>query len=77
MVYVAARFKPSRRRDGSSWTHHAEVAALPDDEQDAWLDRAQRDRVLGPPAAGGDRARAGRRDRGFDREQRRTEGAPD
>lgn len=38
---VARRFELSRRRDTLSFHHHAEVCALPDDEQDRWLDRAE------------------------------------
>lgn len=38
---VAGRFDPSRRRDKLSLQHHLEVAALPEREQDAWLDRAE------------------------------------
>lgn len=38
IAYVSLRFVPSRRRDNLSWSHHAEVAALSDDEQDHWLD---------------------------------------
>jgi hypothetical protein len=34
---VARRFEPSRRRDDLSFQHHAEVCALPDDDQDRWL----------------------------------------
>ena len=30
----------SRRRDSLSFQHHAEVAALPEPEQDLWLQRA-------------------------------------
>jgi hypothetical protein len=41
-AWVARRFKPSRRRDALSVQHHIEVAALLDDEQDMWLDRAER-----------------------------------
>ncbi len=41
IAYVASRFHLSRRRDNLSWTHHAELAALPPDQQDQWLDRAQ------------------------------------
>jgi hypothetical protein len=41
MAYVAGRFEPSRRRDGLSFSHHAELAGLPADEQDLWLDRAE------------------------------------
>lgn len=35
---VASSFEKSRRRDNLDWSHHAEVAALPEAEQDAWLD---------------------------------------
>jgi hypothetical protein len=45
MVYVASRFEPSRRREGLSWSHHAEVAALPQEEQERWLSRAETDRL--------------------------------
>jgi hypothetical protein len=37
---VARRFVLSRRRDGLSFQHHAELCALADEEQDRWLDRA-------------------------------------
>jgi hypothetical protein len=37
---VARRFEPSRRRDALTFQHHADVCALPDDQQDGWLDRA-------------------------------------
>jgi len=40
-AWVSRRFPLSRRRDTLSFGHHAEVAALPDDEQDRWLARAQ------------------------------------
>ena len=39
-AWVASRFEPSRRHDGLSFSHHAEVAALEQDDQDAWLRRA-------------------------------------
>jgi hypothetical protein len=39
-AWVASRFPVSRRRDKVSFQHHAEVAALPEDEQDMWLVRA-------------------------------------
>ena len=45
MVYVASHFEPSRRRESLSWSHHAELAALPQEEQDWWLDRAETDRL--------------------------------
>ena len=41
-AWVARKFPASRRRDKLSFGHHAEVAALPDDEQDVWLERAER-----------------------------------
>jgi hypothetical protein len=41
MAFVAGRFEVSRRRDGLSFSHHAEVAGLPAEEQELWLDRAE------------------------------------
>jgi len=38
---IAARFELSRRRDSLSFAHHAEVAALPEPEQEHLLDRAE------------------------------------
>jgi hypothetical protein len=38
---VARRVGPPRRRATLSFQHHAEVAALPDAEQDTWLHRAE------------------------------------
>lgn len=43
-AWVAGRFDSSRRRDRLSFQHHLEVAALPEDQQDSWLDRAERSR---------------------------------
>ncbi|MFI6504045.1 LmbU family transcriptional regulator [Nonomuraea typhae] len=40
-AWVARKFSVSRRRDKLSFQHHAEVAALPEPEQDMWLERAQ------------------------------------
>jgi hypothetical protein len=37
---VARRFEPSRRRDDVSFQHHAELCALPDEDQDQWLEQA-------------------------------------
>ena len=45
MVYVASRFQRDRRRASLSWSHHAEVAALPEQEQEEWLTRAESDRL--------------------------------
>ena len=41
---VARRFELSRRRDNVSFQHHAEVCALPDDDQEFWLDLAGENR---------------------------------
>jgi hypothetical protein len=41
-AWVAKKFTMSRRRDSLSFGHHAEVAALPETEQDVWLTRAER-----------------------------------
>jgi hypothetical protein len=43
-AWVARRFELSRRRDSLSFQHHAEVASLPDAQQDLWLRRAERGR---------------------------------
>jgi hypothetical protein len=43
-AWVARRFEMSRRRDSLSFQHHAEVAALPEPDQDLWLLRAERSR---------------------------------
>ncbi len=40
MKYVSSRFEISRRAGELSWSHHAEVAALPRKDQDQWLERA-------------------------------------
>lgn len=39
-AWVARRFTVSRRDDRLSFQHHAQVAALPEDEQDQWLSNA-------------------------------------
>ena len=41
-AWVARKFEPSARHEGLSIQHHAEVAALPPDERERWLDRAER-----------------------------------
>lgn len=43
MAYVASRFEISRRRETVSWSHHAELASLPEEMQDRWLDRVELD----------------------------------
>jgi hypothetical protein len=40
-AWVARRFELSRRRASLSFQHHAEVASLPHDEQELWLDQAE------------------------------------
>jgi hypothetical protein len=40
-AWVTKRFALSRRRDALSFGHHAEVAALPEPEQDFWLRKAE------------------------------------
>ncbi|MFI6084271.1 LmbU family transcriptional regulator [Streptomyces sp. NPDC051217] len=41
-AWVSRRFELDRRRPALSFQHHAELASLRVDEQDAWLDRAER-----------------------------------
>jgi hypothetical protein len=43
-AWVARRFAVSRRRDTISFQHHAEVASLPEPDQELWLNRAERSR---------------------------------
>ena len=38
---ISGRVEPSRRRDGLSFSHHGEVASLPPDLQDEFLDAAE------------------------------------
>ncbi len=45
MAWVSSRFSIDRRRPGLSWSHHAELAALPPAEQEVWLDRAEREHM--------------------------------
>jgi hypothetical protein len=40
-AWVTRRFPLSRRRDGLSFSHHAEVVSLPEPEQDFWLRKAE------------------------------------
>jgi hypothetical protein len=40
-AWVARRFAPYRRRERLSFQHHAEVASLPEADQDLWLLRAE------------------------------------
>jgi hypothetical protein len=40
-AWVARKFDWPRRRSKLSFQHHAEVAALPEDEQDKWLELAE------------------------------------
>ncbi len=41
-AWVARRFELDRRRSALSFQHHAELASLQVDEQEIWLDRAER-----------------------------------
>jgi hypothetical protein len=41
MAYVASRFDAGRRRPGLSFSHHAELAGMPPEDQELWLDRAE------------------------------------
>ncbi len=43
-AWIARRFPMARRRDKLSMQHHAEVARLPVEQQELWLDRAERHR---------------------------------
>ena len=45
MVYVASRFEPEERREGLSWSHHAEVAAHAVEERSRLLDMAESERL--------------------------------
>ncbi|MFF1716499.1 LmbU family transcriptional regulator [Streptomyces sp. NPDC058268] len=40
-AWISRRFEVHRRRSALSFQHHAELASLPVDEQDAWLDRTE------------------------------------
>jgi hypothetical protein len=41
-AWVARKFIPQRRRENLTFQHHMEVASLPEDQQDHWLDFAVR-----------------------------------
>jgi hypothetical protein len=43
-AWIARKFHASRRRERLSIQHHIEVAALPESEQEYWLDRAEAER---------------------------------
>ncbi|HEX8066846.1 MAG TPA: LmbU family transcriptional regulator [Thermoleophilaceae bacterium] len=45
MAYVASRFDSDRRRPNLSFSHHAELAAREEPEQEYWLDRAESERL--------------------------------
>ena len=42
-AWVAGKVELSRRRDSLSWSHHKEVAACEPDEQEMWLELAERE----------------------------------
>ncbi|OQD55160.1 antibiotic biosynthesis protein [Streptomyces phaeoluteigriseus] len=41
-AWVSRRFDMKRRRPALSFQHHAEIASLPAEEQEQWLDQAER-----------------------------------
>ncbi|TDD92999.1 hypothetical protein E1293_00185 [Actinomadura darangshiensis] len=41
-AWISRKIDKSRRRVTLSFQHHAEVASLPEDEQEEWLDRAEK-----------------------------------
>jgi hypothetical protein len=43
-AWVSRRFDLTRRRPALSFQHHAELASMPVEEQDLWLDRAEQGR---------------------------------
>ena len=45
MVYVASHIDHSCRREGLSWSHHAEVASLSPADRGRWLDRAEEEHL--------------------------------
>jgi hypothetical protein len=45
MVYVATHFEISQRRENLSWSHHAELCALPADQRERWLELAEREHL--------------------------------
>ena len=45
MVYVATAYEPSQRRRSLSFSHHAELAALPPDARERWLELAEGQRM--------------------------------
>jgi hypothetical protein len=42
-AWVAGKIAVARRREGLSFQHHAEVAGLPEAEQEQWLNQAERE----------------------------------
>lgn len=40
--WVASRIEPARRRDDLSWSHHQEVSSLEPEQQDFYLEEAER-----------------------------------
>jgi predicted metalloenzyme YecM len=45
MAWVASQFDPSLRSDKLSWSHHVLLAPLEPDDQQHWLERAQKERL--------------------------------
>ncbi len=44
-AYVAGRVEAYRRRDGLTWSHHAEVGSLQPADQERWLDLAESEKM--------------------------------
>jgi hypothetical protein len=65
MVYVSSRFEPEERCPELSWSHHAEVAALPAEERGRWL-RVAAERRLSVRCLRGEIRTAERPTRGTD-----------
>ncbi|MGN6256088.1 MAG: LmbU family transcriptional regulator [Solirubrobacterales bacterium] len=45
IAYVSGQVDVSRRRDKLTWSHHAEVCSLEPEQQDRWLNFAEREGV--------------------------------
>ncbi|MEW1552160.1 LmbU family transcriptional regulator [Streptomyces tsukubensis] len=60
-AWVARRFGHARRRPALSFQHHAELASMPVEEQNLWLDRAEREQWTTKQLRGALRAARGDR----------------
>jgi hypothetical protein len=76
MVYVASAYDVAERRPSLSFSHHAELAALPPDERERWLDLAEENR-LSVRCLRGELRRARRLEAGVeDADEAGADGAP-